>query len=465
MDKRPSRSFATRLLLAYVGAAVGLMLLIGLASTIFTSEMYARTSNEVIAGVTRTVERRIADSRAQHIPLTALAPRLTADLDRPRIRVAVYGEDRRLLSESTPPREPTGIVGAVASLMDLHRKQIPVSGGVVIVSANLNQLEETLRAYWMLMLPVGLVAIALAWGAGLLITRHAVLPIRQISAAMRRLAQGDFQPEPVRSTSDDEIGELAHSYNGALHKVHSSLAQRDRTEAEIRQFIADAGHELRTPLTVIMGYLDVLEDGACDAPLIRQRVFGTLREETRRMRSLIEKLIYLARLERGESTVREIVDVSAVASRVVTSLSEPDAVARIKVSTAPGAHVVADEADIAEAVRNLVDNALKYAPGSEVSVRTEVHGDDVLLVVRDRGPGMSERDSAHAFDRFYRGRDIGEVEGSGLGLAIVKRAVQRSDGTITLETREGEGTQFTIRLPSWTGEQVAERRVNVQEVS
>jgi signal transduction histidine kinase len=150
--------------------------------------------------------------------------------------------------------------------------------------------------------------------------------------------------------------------------------------------------------------------------------------------------------------VREVVDVSAVVARVVASLDPVNAAGRIEVTTVPDARVVADEADVAEAVRNLVDNALKYAPESNVAVDVAVDASDVVLVVRDRGPGISERDQAHAFDRFYRGRGNGDVEGTGLGLAIVKRAVQRSDGTISLESREGAGTTFTIRLPRANGE-------------
>jgi two-component system OmpR family sensor kinase len=435
-------------MLAYVGAAIGLMFLIGFASTVFTFQLYARTSNEVIVRVTRTLERRIANLGAQHVPLARQAPLLTADLSRPRIRVAVYDADGRVLSESAAQREATGVVGAIASLLDLHRVRIPVEGGFVLVTADLNQLQDTLHAYWTVMLPTGVVAIILAWWVGWGITRQAVRPLMQIGAAMRRFAQGDFRPEPIRSAGDDEIGELAHSYNGALHQVNTAFAQRDRTEAEIRQFIADAGHELRTPLTVIMGYLDVLEDGAVDAPMIRERVFATLRQESRRMRTLIEKLIYLARLEREETVVREVVDVSDVVASVVSSMTGADAPAAIDLSTVPDARVVADEGEIADAVRNLIDNALKYAPGSDVAVSTAVHGNEVLIVVSDDGPGMSEQDRAHAFDRFYRGRSgCAEVEGSGLGLAIVKRAVQRSDGTITLQSREGAGAQFTIRLP------------------
>jgi signal transduction histidine kinase len=451
MDRPPSRSFATRLLLAYVGAAVGLLFLIGFASTVFSFQLYAGTSNEVIAFATRSIEQRLASYGSQHIPLKSLAPRLVADLSRPRIRVAVYDDHRQLISESAEHRDAAGIVGAIASLMHLREAEIPVSGGLIVVSADLTQLESTLRAYWAVMLPTGVLAIVLAWGIGWIITRQAITPLTQISAAMRRFASGDFRPEPIRSTRNDEIGELAHSYNGALHQVRAAFAERDRTEAQIRQFIADAGHELRTPLTVIMGYLDVLEDGAVDAPGIRERVFTTLRLESRRMRSLIEKLIYLARLERGETTPREVVDVSGVVSRVTASLVPVGAVVPVDVSTVPGACVVADEADIVEAVRNLVDNALKYAPGAEVAVSTAIDENDVILVVRDRGPGMSEFDQAHAFDRFYRGRGNDDIEGTGLGLAIVKGAVQRSEGTIVLESRQGDGTKFTIRFPRASG--------------
>jgi two-component system, OmpR family, sensor kinase len=449
MDKAPSRSFAIRLAVAYASAAVGLMLIILGASTFFTMQLYARTTNEVIQSATSTVELRIREYSAQHIPVARYAARLTADLRRPRVRVAVFDSEHRLLSESMPLQQMDGIPGAVASLLDLRTMEVPLSNGFVLVSANLDQVKETLHAYYTLMLPVGILAIALASVAGWVIARRAVAPLRTISAAMRRFSQGDFLAEPIRATSNDEIGELAHSYNGALHHLHSAFAQRDRTEAEIRQFIADAGHELRTPLTVIMGYLDALEDGAVDTPGVRERVFATLRQESRRMRLLIEKLIYLARLERGEPAARELVDVSAVITRVASSMTPSDAAA-IEISTVPRAMVVADAAEIAESVRNLVDNALKYAPSSTISISTDVQGDDVVLVVRDHGPGIPSEEQDHVFDRFYRGHGNRDVEGTGLGLAIVKRAVHRSAGTIELESRIGEGTRFTIRLPHAT---------------
>jgi two-component system OmpR family sensor kinase len=440
------RSFATRLVIAYVAAAVGLMLLIGVASTLFAFTLYVKTSNDVVAATARTLERRLARSAARHVPLSKAAPVLTADIGRPRINVAIYDVQGRLLSQSGPPLEREGPVAALATLMGLQRQRITLPDGFVIITTNLAQHRAALRLYWTYMLPVGVVAVLLAWLAGVAITRQAIRPLEQISSAMKRLAHGDFRPEPVRSAGDDELGELAHAYNGALHQLQSALAHRDRSEAEIRQFIADAGHELRTPLTVIMGYLDVLEDGMCEAPAVRQRVVATMRQESRRMRALIEKLIYLARLERGEPGTTQIVDVSAVATRVAESTSV-HARAPIAVSAAANARVVADETDIAEAIRNLLDNAIKYAPGTEVAVSTTVQGDDVVVVVRDRGPGLSEQDQAHAFDRFYRGHGVEAVDGSGIGLAIVKRATERAGGTVSVESRQGIGAAFTIRLP------------------
>jgi two-component system OmpR family sensor kinase len=446
MTRRPLRSFATRLAMTYVGAAIVLLFLIGFASTLFTFDLYARTSNEVIGSTTRAVQRGIEAYHGRY-SLAQISPHLVAELQRPRVHIAVFDQNHRLLAGNEDPQVAPGLAGAVASLMNLRRSQVPVHGGLIVVSADIGGLDSTLRSYWKLMIPLGIVAILGAWTTGWAITRAAVSPLRQISFAMRRMANGDFRPELLRSTRDDEIGELTHAYNGALSQVRAAFAERDRSEAEIRQFIADAGHELRTPLTVIMGYLDVLEDGGVEAPAIRERVFATLREESRRMRSLIEKLIFLARLERGESTRREIVDVSNVVSRVAESLAAVDQAGKLDIATVPDACVLADESDIAEAVRNLIDNALKYAPDSPVGVSTAVMDGEVILVVRDEGPGMSEQDQVHAFDRFYRGRDVPDIEGSGLGLAIVKRAVLRSEGTIALESAPGSGTRFTIRLP------------------
>jgi signal transduction histidine kinase len=109
--------------------------------------------------------------------------------------------------------------------------------------------------------------------------------------------------------------------------------------------------------------------------------------------------------------------------------------------------VTADESEVYEALRNVVENALKHAPHSPVDVRVEADGDAVTVTVVDRGPGMGDEERTHAFERFYRGASRGAIDGSGLGLAIAKRAVERAQGEIALTSEPGFGTTVVLRLP------------------
>jgi signal transduction histidine kinase len=215
----------------------------------------------------------------------------------------------------------------------------------------------------------------------------------------------------------------------------------------MRQFIADAGHELRTPLTIVMGYLDVLIAGIVrDADGVA-RIHGTMLDESRRMRALIDKLIYLARLERPEAAAFARFDLAAEAQRIARALA-PIAQRRIRIHSEGPAYVLGDADELGEALKNVVENALRYAPESAVDVTVGDDGTFVRAEVRDRGPGMNERDVAHAFDRFYRGDSKASIEGSGLGLAIAQRAVERAGGIIAIRSAPGEGTLVSFQVPA-----------------
>jgi two-component system OmpR family sensor kinase len=169
--------------------------------------------------------------------------------------------------------------------------------------------------------------------------------------------------------------------------------------------------------------------------------------ESRRMKALIDKLIVLARLENVREREFETVDLGDVAAHVVAALQALERQPRIALRAEGGALVRGDAAELHDAVSNLVENALKYAPGSpvEVSVRTE--GASAAVDVIDRGPGISYDEQEQIFTRFYRGREHGDAEGFGLGLAIAKRAVERSGGTLGLASAPGSGSAFMIRVP------------------
>jgi two-component system OmpR family sensor kinase len=299
--------------------------------------------------------------------------------------------------------------------------------------------------YWSIMLPIGIIAVVLAWLAGRRITARAIGPLVDVSKSLRVIAAGDFTPQPLLD-GNTELSELTGAYNDVAYSLATATAERARTEAQMRQFIADAGHELRTPLTIIMGYLDVLRQGIVQGPDNTQRTYETMLDESRKMRALIEKLILLARLERAPSAAFTTVDLSTVARDAAESL-RPLADGRIHVEAARPAFVTANEAELHEAIKNAVDNALKYAPQSDVRVIVRAGDEMACVEVTDSGPGMDPQDVAHAFDRFYRGGTRGETEGSGLGLAIAKLAVERAGGQAAIESTPGRGTLVRFCLP------------------
>jgi two-component system sensor histidine kinase TctE len=123
------------------------------------------------------------------------------------------------------------------------------------------------------------------------------------------------------------------------------------------------------------------------------------------------------------------------------------AAGRIAYAGSEAATISGDGDELAEAIKNVIENALKYAPDSPVAVEVASGAGRASVTVRDRGPGMSASDAEHAFDRFYRGSERAPAEGSGLGLAIAKRAVERADGTIALESVASRGTAVTMTFP------------------
>ncbi|MGP6157840.1 MAG: sensor histidine kinase, partial [Vulcanimicrobiaceae bacterium] len=331
-------------------------------------------------------------------------------------------------------------------LLRLEPKYVDVPGGRVAIFPDPGPLGRTINEFWQAVLPALALAALAAWLLGRYITGQALRPLVETTASLNRFAGGDFTPRAVVTSDRSEIGELVKAYNGAAAQVSAAFEERKAVESQMRQFIADAGHELRTPLTVIMGFIDVLRRRSAGDPG-SAKIYETMLAESRRMRALIDKLIVLARMENPQ--IREVgtVVVAGVAGTVVHALQMLAPARTIALDVRPGILVRGSETELHEALSNLVENALKYAPNSPVEVTVRAEGGFVTIEVADHGPGVELEDQARVFDRFYRGSNRGESEGFGLGLAIVKRVVERAGGEITLESRPGEGCRFRIRLP------------------
>jgi two-component system OmpR family sensor kinase len=329
----------------------------------------------------------------------------------------------------------------------LEPVNVTIPGGRIAIVPDPDQLLSTINAFWAAMLPIGLFVVLAAYLLGRFITGQALRPLVETTASLNRFGTGDFSPRPVVASEQNEIGELVAAYNAAAAQVSAAFEERRVAELQMRQFIADAGHELRTPLTVLMGFIDVLRKRAQGEPATALKIYDTMLAESRRMKALIDKLLVLARLENPVQRELETVDLAEVASGVVAALQALQANPRIALRVDGAPLVRGTEVELHEALSNLVENALKYAPDSPVALRVGIEGNNGFVEVLDRGPGIAPAEQAHVFDRFYRGSERGDTEGFGLGLAIAKRAVDRAGGGIELTSALEQGSRFTMRVP------------------
>jgi signal transduction histidine kinase len=279
------------------------------------------------------------------------------------------------------------------------------------------------------------------------LTLQALRPLVEVTEALERFAAGDLTPQPIAADRRHQLGQLAVAYNGAIAQMEHAFAERDRANAAIRQFIADAGHQLRTPLTVVRGFIAILRKGELRSPADRERILETMNRQALVMGSLIEKLMLLDRWANDpDAAPPEPIDVGRLVWDVVSPIAEASPARTVRIDEQTGELAAIDPSDLTYALTNLVDNALKYTSGA-IGVRVLRSGSRIVVEVQDQGPGMSPDEARHAFDRFFRGTRR-DVDGSGLGLAIARRAIERAGGTLTLESDPLTGSSFTISLPA-----------------
>jgi signal transduction histidine kinase len=308
---------------------------------------------------------------------------------------------------------------------------------VVEVSRDVSQVQSFLNALRWVLAAAGGVALLVALFASLFLARQMTRPLQEMESATQAIAAGDFDRR-LAVSAEDEIGRLATSIN----HMAADLA---RLEATRREFIARISHDLRTPLTAIKGLVVNLQDTAPDG---MQAPLATLDEQTERLIRLVNDLLTLSRLQRGELRLhRSEVDLTAVA-RSAASLADEKAnrlgVALIP-DLPPDLPPVSGDADRLQQVTvNLLDNALKATPaGGTVHILAEGNETDVTLTVRDTGRGLTAEETARAFEAYFRGPG----GGAGLGLTIAREIIDAHGGRIWLKNRPEGGAEAGFSLP------------------
>ena len=449
-----------RLTLSYATLTAGLLTLVFCGLVALGLQRYIRStmlSIDEVALSTRQILTNhwgepdsLLTARVQQQPGTA-GVRLVVRPQRPPGFPPAGADGQAPQLNGQPPRpRPNGgpPERSLSAIFGLHTRFIPLHKGVVIVGPMIR--IENLLEIGATALAISLaITIGIAWAIGHWITRQAIVPLTAVTQELRRFAAGDFVPSKLETQDESELGELVDAYNAAAVQVVAAFSERERTEQRLRLFLGEAGHEMRTPLTVISAYLEVLDKGGRDGATLSAEMLQTLRTETRRLRSLVERVMSLARMEGSDRSRSELLDVTEAAEDAIAHVTTAQGGDVRLSSTAADVVVLAEPWALAEAIGNLVDNAVRYGGGTPVDVTIAEEDDDIVVRVSDRGPGVNEADRAQLFRHFFRGEQAAGKAGSGLGLAIVSRAATRLGGDVALESSTPQRTVFRLTVPRY----------------
>jgi two-component system, OmpR family, sensor histidine kinase MprB len=311
-----------------------------------------------------------------------------------------------------------------------------IEPGLAIQAAQtVDEQDQAIDRLAVILALVGIGGVGLAGGLGLVVTRTATRPVRELSAAAEHVAKTRDLSRRIEASGADELSGLATSFNTMLEAL-------DRSMRSQRQLVSDASHELRTPLTSLRTNVEVLAGTNGSLPAEeRDRMLQAVAGQLDELTGLVGDLVDLARDgERDE-----------LFEPVRLDLLVTDAVARAR-RLHPGREinlhtevtlVDGSPARLDRAVSNLLDNAEKWAP-TDTPIEISVHEGEVS--VRDHGPGFSGEDLPRVFDRFYRARSSRGLPGSGLGLAIVRQVAESHGGTVEAENAKDGGARLRLKL-------------------
>lgn len=276
-----------------------------------------------------------------------------------------------------------------------------------------------------------LIGSLLAWR----VATKVLTPVKKVRDTAVTISELDLKAR-IDFEGDDEIAQLADTFNEMLDRLESAFAAQ-------RRFIDDAGHELRTPITIIRGQLEVMADD----PEERRRTLDLVMDELDRMSRFVTDLLLLARAERPDFLNLESVDVETLTNELKTK-APALAPRQWDVESVGVGRIIADRQRLTQAVMQLAENAAQHTTeGDVIVIGSKVADGEARFWVSDTGPGISDTDRVHIFDRFRRGRGARRSEGAGLGLSIVKAIAEAHHGRVEVGSRPGEGATFTVVIP------------------
>ncbi len=434
-------------LLAWYSAIVAVVLIGSLAAVSFVAW---RSRLEAVDG---TLAARVATLAAS---LHAVGGG-TFDLELPAARTAspdeaglyhvLWTASGQLIDQSDPDRAVPRPTMAGTRTRDGSREltHITPEGAVIVAGRSLADIRADVWSLAAMIAALTGVALSLSLLGGWWLVTRALAPVDRIGRTAREMVDGDLSARIPVAEVDSEFDQLARALNDAFDQMHAALARQQR-------FTADASHELRTPLTTLSTELQWAAVRPRETAEYQHSLEVSLRAVDR-MQSVVRRLLTLAREDAGAPPARRAsVSLGPLAHRIADDLGPLARSRGVTIEVSEGTEpvvVLADEDPLADAVTNLVVNAVQYnVNGGRVAITIGRLGGDATLSVADTGPGIAEADLPHVFDAFYRAdpsraRDPG---GAGLGLTVTRAIVRGLGGDVVCERTTGNGTTMTIRL-------------------
>jgi two-component system sensor histidine kinase MprB len=444
-------------------------LAVALAVVVVAGSAYVLTRNELLGQLDESLEARVSSFRGSLIDAISARggqgriPGGPGEFDALYVQlVAATGESLAPPQrELNLPIEPIDISVAAREVepqfrtvevdgvrLRLYTAPISFGGGrgfgqnrdnlAVQIGRSMGEVESSLSQLgWALFLGGGIGILAAA-GIGLVVARSALRPLETLTSAAETVASTQELDARIDVVSDDEVGRLASAFNDMLAALNQSKVQQ-------RQLVRDASHELRTPLTALRTNIELLARSHAMGDVDRRELLDDVTVEVEELSALVGELVDLATdtdVDEVPTTV-ELADVAEVVaeryrrrtSRTITLSGDAEP-------------LVAKRGAIDRAIRNLVDNAVKWSDQTEpIVIQVSDTADEARLVVADRGPGIPVDDRESIFERFYRTDEARGLPGSGLGLAIVARIVEDHGGATFAEDNPGGGAVVGFTLP------------------
>ncbi len=327
----------------------------------------------------------------------------------------------------------------------------------IVLAAPMLQMEASIGVLTRTLFIVGLAVLALILIIGWFIIRRDLRPLESMTMTAERISEGDLSQRVGVPDDGSEVGRLGHAFDTMLDQIqalfdsqHSALVAKERSEEQLRRFVADASHELRTPLTAVRGYFELYRAGGLSDEEAMEQAMTRIGSESRRMATLVEDMLLLARLDQGRPLRHDQVHLSEVVNDALLDFRAVDPDRPVEAKIQADVIITGDEDRLRQVIGNLLTNVRVHTPAdSPLEVALSARNGYSTLKVADHGSGIDPTHVEHIFDRFYRAdsgrsRDRG---GSGLGLSIAASVAAAHAGEISYSNTPGGGATFTLTLP------------------